>query len=526
MASDHPDGSDPPRRTPRLSKSRFQTGLQCDKKLWLRCFAPQFADPIDEVRQAIFDQGHMVGEVARKRFAGGVLVEEDHTQTAAAVATTAELVANGATCLYEAAFEHDGVLVRADVIVRRPDGRWDLVEVKSTSAAKPEHYTDVAIQLYAVEGAGLPVRAAGVLHLDTSYVHEGGAYDLQRLFALTDVTEEARGLLAGIPSLLAGMRRTLAAECPDVRVGKRCTRPYDCDFHGHCHEYLPDFPVTEIPRIHPEVLDALLAEDICSMRDVPPDYPGLTAPQVAACELVRSGVPRFEPGLDGELGSLGYPLHFLDFETVAPALPLYVGTRPYQALPMQWSCHTLHADGSLEHRDFLHEEGGDPRRSFAESLVNGVPPTGRIVVYSSYEKTVLRSLSEDLPDLAPALTAVQDRLYDLLPTVRRYVQHPLFRGRASLKVVVPALVDDLSYEGLAIQDGAVAGLRYAAALAGDIAEGERQKLFADLRAYCATDTLALVRLFETLTQTHWREGRRLPRPPCPTSGLVAPGLAP
>ncbi|HZK48837.1 MAG TPA: DUF2779 domain-containing protein [Thermoleophilia bacterium] len=486
------------RRPPRLSKSRFQTGLQCYKKLWLKCFEPSLADPIDEVQQAIFDQGHRVGDLARERYPGGVLVAEDYRHTAAALAKTAELIASGASCLYEAAFEYDGVLVRADVIVRRLDGSWELVEVKSTSKAKLEHHTDVAIQLYVLEGAGLSVAAAGVLHLDTSYVYAGGAYDLIELYSLADVTERARAILPNIPGLLADMKAMLSSDCPDVRVGKHCTQPYDCDFRGYCHSHLPEFPVTGLPRIGDALLDALLADGILSMRDVPPDYPGLTDAQAAACELVRDGRPHFAAGLVEQLGALGQPLNFLDFETVASALPLYAGTRPYQALPVQWSCHTLHADGALEHREFLHEERSDPRRSFALSLPAGLPPQGRVVVYSSYENTVLTSLSGDLPDLSARIADIQDRLFDLLPLVRRHVRHPDILGHASLKYVLPALVDDLSYDDLAVQNGAVAGLRYAAALADGFPEAERRQLFADLRAYCATDTLALVRLFQTL----------------------------
>ncbi len=485
-------------RTPRLSKSRFQGGLQCHKKLWLTCFEPHMADPIDEIQEAIFAQGHKVGELARERYPGGVLVAEDHTRSGAALETTAKLIAGGSACIYEAAFEHNGVLVRADVIIRRPGGRWDLVEVKSTSKVKPQHVTDAAIQLYVLEGAGLEVQAAGVLHLDTGYVHAGGAHDLDALFSLTDVTEEARTFLPHIPGLLADMTAMLADDCPDVRVGRRCTEPYDCDFRGHCHSCLPEFPVTEMPRIDSDVLDALLAEGICSMRDVPPDYPGLNETQVAACALVREGVPRFGPELAEALRGLAYPLNFLDFETMGAALPVYPNTRPYQALPMQWSCHILHADGSLEHREFLHEEPTDPRRSFAESLLSRLPAEGPIVVYSSYENTVLSSLAADLPDLAAVIASLQTRLFDLLPLVRRFVRHPDFHGRASLKMVLPALVHDLSYHGLNIQNGAVAGLRYAAAFTDDRPDAERRRLFDDLRAYCATDTLALVRLFETL----------------------------
>lgn len=503
---------DRPHSPPRLSKSRYQTGLQCPKKLWLACLDPHRADPADEIRAAIFAQGQRVGEVARERFRGGVLVGEDHTQIAAALATTARLIAGGAACLFEAAFEHTGVLVRADVITRHADGMWDLVEVKSTGSVKPEHITDVAIQLYVLEGAGLPVRTAGVLHLDTGYEYGGGAYDLGALFALQDVTAEARALAAEIPHRLAAMRATLEAECPDTRVGKHCTRPYQCDFHGHCHKHLPEFPVTEIPRIHAEVLDSLLAAGIHSMRQVPPDYPGLSASQDAICEITRGDGPRFLPGLAAELGRLRFPLHFLDFETIGPALPLHAGTRPYQPLPVQWSCHTLHGDGTLSHAEFLHEERSDPRGDFAASLLRTLPPDGSIVVYSNYEATVLRSLAQDLPSMASSIDAVGERLYDLLPVVRDCVRHPRFAGRASLKVVLPALVDGFSYDELTIRNGAVAGLRYAAALEGDLPDDERRRLFADLRAYCATDTLALVRLFETLKAETDRATSVPPRP--------------
>jgi predicted RecB family nuclease len=485
-------------RTPRLSKSRFQAGLQCHKKLWLKCFEPSLADPVDEIRQAIFDQGTRVGELARERYPGGVLVSEDYTQQAAALRTTRRLIEEGVPIVFEAAFEHDGVLVRADVIVRRPDGSWDLVEVKSTSKAKAEHVTDVAIQTHVLEGAGIEVATAAVLHLDTSYEYDGDSYDLDALFAVADVTEQARAFLPEIPAMLDSMKTMLSNGCPEIRIGKHCSQPYECDFRGHCHDFLPDFPVTEIPRIDGELLDALLSQGILSMRDVPLDHPGLNENQAAACELVREGEPRFLEGLAEVLLPLSAPLSFLDFETVAPAIPLYEGTRPYQQLAVQWSCHTLTTAGALEHREYLHTQRSDPRRAFAHSLLTAVPSEGPIVVYSSYENTILASLAADLPDLAPGLRLIQDRLFDLLPVVRAHVRHPRMLGRNSLKYVLPALVHDFSYEGLAIQNGASAGLRYAAALSDGFPENERACLFSALREYCAMDTLALVRLHQEL----------------------------
>ncbi len=107
-------------------------------------------------------------------------------------------------------------------------------------------------------------------------------------------------------------------------------------------------------------------------------------------------------------------------------------------------------------------------------------------------------MAQDLPEFAAPIAAVQARLFDLEKLVSTYVQHPGFHGSTSLKYVLPALVDDLSYEGLAITNGEVATLRWGEAVYGGAPASVREAIFADLRAYCATDTLALVRLYEEL----------------------------
>lgn len=488
--------------TPRLSKTRFQAGLQCHKCLWLDCHAPELADPVTEAKQALFDRGHEVGALARELFAGGVLVEEDYTQSDQACATTRRLLDEAVPCLYEGAFRHDGVLVRADVLFKDEADGWALVEVKSSASVKPEHVTDLAIQLYVLRGAGLPVTSARLLQLNSAYVYQGGPYDLGGLFTLVDLTSEVTDFLPQVPGLLLGMRRMLAGPVPELPISKRCDRPYTCRYYGHCHSFLPEHPVTELPRLSDELLCSLVANGHYSVVDVPLDHPGLTAAQQAACYVTRTGRPRFDPALEDALLALQEPTHFLDFETYNPALPLHASTRPYQALPVQWSCHTL--DGGLRHAEFLHTDWGDPRRPFAESLLAALGEggatggRGRIVVYTSYEKRILESLAEDLPDLADPISALTDRLFDLHVVIREHVQHPDFRGSYSLKNVLPALVDDLSYQGLAVPNGEVAQLRWVEAVYGDLGDAERQQVFADLRAYCATDTLALLRLYQEL----------------------------
>jgi hypothetical protein len=488
--------------TPRLSKSRFQAGLQCPKYLWLQCRASQLADPITEGQQAIFDQGHAVGALARDLFPGGVLVEEDYTQADQALETTQCLLGDGAGCVYEGAFRYDGVFVRPDALFKEDGHNWALVEVKSSTEVKPEYITDLGIQTYVLRGAGVPVGSSRLLHLNNTYVYPGGPYDLGQLFTLEDLTPQVEPFLDSIPGLLRQFRQMLAGPMPDMQISKRCDNPYTCPFYGYCHSYLPEYPVTEITRVSNELLCSLLGDGYCSIREVPLNYPGLTPAQRTMCDVIQTGEPRFDPELKNELSRLSEPIHFLDFETWRSALPIHAGTRPYQALPVQWSCHTL--DGGIKHAEFLHTDRTDPRRSFAESLLSALGADGRgaadgpIVVYTGYEKRILQELAQDLPDFAAPIAAVQARLFDLEKLVRTYVQHPGFHGRTSLKCVLPALVDDLSYEGLAVTNGEVATLRWGEAVYGGAPASVREAMFADLRAYCATDTLALVKLYEEL----------------------------
>ena len=261
----------------------------------------------------------------------------------------------------------------------------------------------------------------------------------------------------------------LAGDCPEVGIGRHCANPYDCQFVGHCHDFLPEFPVTDIPYLSDDLLGYFLGQGIYSVKDVPLSHPGLRPNQRTVCQVIQSGEPYFGEGLAAEFADLEFPLHFLDFETVMPALPLYPGTRPYQTVPVQWSCHTLHEDRTCEHHEFLHRERTDPRPLLTESLLATLSGSGTVVAYTGYEGTVLKGLAESQPQWAEEIADVQARLFDLHKVINQHVCHPDFHGRTSLKRVLPALVEDMSYEGLAVPNGEVAMLRYDEAVWGDCA---------------------------------------------------------
>ena len=485
----------------RLSKSRFQKGLQCEKALWLAVHEPDSADPIDEATQWTFDQGTAVGRVAQGLFPGGVEVTEDYRHSEEALATTADLISHGARVLYEPAFVYDDVLVRVDILVATEDGRFDLYEVKSTTKLKDQHVTDAAVQTYVVEGAGFPVRRSNVVHLDTTYVYEGGEYDPVRLFAIEDVTEQVRAFLPLVPDTLELLRRVLSGPEPEVLIGQRCRQPYDCEFATRCHAFLPDeHPVTEIPRITDEALHAFIDAGILCIHDLPDNEFGLlTPPQRTVVRVVKAGEPEVDvDGLARDLDKLEYPIYHLDFETFRAALPLWPGSRPYELVPFQYSIHVEHRNGTFEHREYLHRSGGDPRRMLAEHLLADLGNSGSITHYTGYERQVLDALASALPDLAPSIAALAPRLFDLEAVIRSRTRHPATNGRTSIKCVLPAWCDDVSYTDLGIQDGQTASVRYLRAITGELDDAACERVFDDLAAYCGTDTLAMVRLLETL----------------------------
>jgi len=490
-----------PRDTiPQLSKSRFGAGLQCLKRLYLESYSRELADPIDPSQQALFDSGIAVGELARQRFPGGRLIAEQYYEHSRAEATTSDAIADPhMPAIYEAAFTFEDIRIRVDVLSRNSGDTFDLAEVKSSTGVKSEHISDAAIQLHVVEGSGIAVRKVFLVHIDNSYVYEGGPYDLSKLFHLEDVTDSARAYLSSIPGSLADMWEMLHQdETPSVEIGSQCNRPYQCPFYGYCRQDSPEHHIEQLPRAKPELMERLRTAGILDISKIPPDFPTLSANQQRVRDAVVTRQPYVGSGLFVALAQATYPLHFLDFETFNPALPAYLGTRPYQIIPFQWSLHVRDSEGNLTHDSFLHDGDGDPRGTFATSLLDAIGPEGNIVVYSGYEQTVIKRLAEEFPQYRERLLALCDRLFDLLAVIRTHYYHPEFHGSYSIKSVLPALVPGLTYSDLEIRDGSNASVAYGQMISSDTEAPERERIRDALLAYCKMDTLAMIRLLDTL----------------------------
>jgi predicted RecB family nuclease len=481
---------------PHLSKSRFVTGWQCEKLLWWTVHEPDAPElQPDRVLEDLFDQGRQVGELARARFPGGILIDHPHQAFADRLSSTRAAMAADAPAIFEACFEGDGVFLAVDVLLREADG-WTVIEVKSGSSVKAEHIADAAIQTWVLRNAGLDIIRVEIMHLNPEYRHP----DEGSLFVRADVTQTVAGFLPQVPGLVQELRAMLEGPRPDKVIGAHCYEPRECALHARCW---PDDPhhIRYLYNVGPKKTIAYMASGVHRFQDLPPGdkLPFAARRQLRAVKEQRLVV---EPTLAEAIAPFESPLGYLDFETVGRAVPVWDGLAPWGAAVAQFSYHEEQADGSHRHVGWLAEGPGDPRRELAEAMLEATAGARRIVTYSAYEKTRITELKRLVPERAAALDELLAKLVDLLPVVRNHVYHPDFRGSFSLKYVLSPLVPGLSYNDLVIVDGRLASVEIARLLfvAHKIPPAERDRLRQDLLDYCERDTWATVQLMARLRE--------------------------
>jgi hypothetical protein len=199
---------------------------------------------------------------------------------------------------------------------------------------------------------------------------------------------------------------------------------------------------------------------------------------------------------------LNYPLYFLDFETIGPAVPKYEGSRPYQQLVFQYSLHIQETSSSeIIHREYLADPTEDPRIGFIEQLIEDCGASGDVLVYNiGFERGKLNDLREVFPQYSSELKEIVNRLKDLMiPFQQKWYYTPEMKGSYSIKLVLPALVPELSYNDLEIKEGGTASNIFLSMVNGTF-EGDAEETRGQLLEYCEMDTFAMVKILDTLRQ--------------------------
>jgi len=490
-----------PGKINRISKSQYIKGLQCPKALWLFWHRKDLKPKIDEQKQHVFDVGNEVGRLATEFFDGGIEITEAYNQIDKAIDSTQKAVKGGVKNIYEAtACSDDGAYSRIDILKKAQSaGAWNLIEVKSSTSVKDYHLDDITFQRYAFIHSGYSVNKSALMHLDRAYVRSG-PIQVKKLFHLANCTNIVAMKIGEVKAHVGHLIKTInESNEPVVAIGSRCKSPFECDYINYCWQHIPDYSVYNI--FFGKKLDALLEKNIIDVSDVPDTFETTERQFIEVDTFKNKKSYNNVKELKKFLSALSYPLYFLDYETISPAIPLFDNTSPYQTIPFQFSLHIQEKKGGdLKHIEFLHTGDDDPRLYLTQKLIENCGTKGSVVVYNQpFEEEVNRGLGYTFPEYKEKLESINERMVDLLvPFSKRYLYHPEMKGSASLKNVLPALVPDLAYDGLAINDGMTASLQYLKCIQDAVSNQKKDIIFQHLKEYCALDTLAEVRLLEVL----------------------------
>ncbi|MFX0145879.1 MAG: DUF2779 domain-containing protein [Candidatus Hodarchaeota archaeon] len=483
-----------------LSKTTFLRSVQCYKSLYLNRYNPELRDPPDPAQEAVFRTGREVHTLARELFPGGVVASSEESYDPKTwLQKTRALIGEGVGVLFEAAFELDQVLVIADILVRAGT-KWKAYEVKSSTSVKEPYDWDVAVQHHILSNAGIELDDFSIIHIDNNYIRHGDL-NLEALFTSASMLELVKEMEPEVGTRIEEAKAVLSElNVPEIDIGPYCDEPYPCDFMGYCWRHIPDGSVFTVARMKKAHKFGLYHDGIVRIEDIPEDFPlNITSRvHVEGQKYGRSIID--EVALQDFIGSLKYPLYFLDFETFNPAIPPFDGTKPYGQIPFQYSLHRKASpEGELYHTGFLAEASIDPRLPLIESLLRDIPPPGDILAYNRpFEARVLRDLADAFPESASEIEDLSSRLVDLMePFQKRYYYLPEMSGSYSIKAVLPALVPVLSYENLEISEGTQAMEAYYQ-LGIETNPRIIERIRNDLWEYCKFDTLAMVRILEKL----------------------------
>ena len=488
-----------------ISKSRFVSGIQCSKKLYFDIYRKDLKPEISEQQELLFSTGHEIGELAQRAFPNGKDASpENYYDFSKSIKDTKDWIDSGVKTIYEAAFSSNGVLAALDILHHSENERW-AVEVKSSSEVKKYHLTDASLQYWVMNKSGFKPDKFFLMHINTAYV-KNGDINPNELFTLADITNQVIENQVWVEENLENLKNILSAEEePVVEIGKHCGSPFDCEYKHHCWKHIPEQSVFSL--YNARGLDWKLYEQgIFKIIDIPENASlnhrqnlQVNGQKLANSHIDKTSISEF-------LNSWEFPLHFFDFETIFPALPVLDGTRPFQQVPFQYSLHILEEFGAeYSYKEFLAEPKDfsgisiDPRKKLIEQMKLDFGETGSIVAYNAaFEISRLKELALAFPEDQTFIEDIIGRFVDLLIPFRNgWHYHPEMGGSASIKSVLPAIAPEFSYKDLEISNGGDASNTFLSMINKTFI-GDEVKVRESLKKYCERDTLGMVIIWEEL----------------------------
>jgi hypothetical protein len=494
-----------------ITKSDYLKFLTCPDYFWFHKKKPEILEvkELNEFELELIKSGQEVEAWGRKLFPGGVLVESREEQ---AVTDTKRLIDAGTSAIFQATFAVDDLYVMVDMLEwDEVNQYWIINEAKGSTCDKESegtnkklHLYDAGFQYIVLKLAGYKVGKVNLLELNKEYTKKGEINPVQ-LIAKTDITEKIHELEPEINENIAGMRILMEQDTEP--------QPCDCIYKSranHCPAFsylypdMPEYSVHDIALIglSPKRLEGMVEGGHLSIYDVPEDF-ALSPNQRSHVNVTQTEITTNKSvEIKKLLEEMEYPFYFLDYETYPTAVPIYDGCKPYMQIPFQYSLHIQREPGGkCEHVEFLAEDGDvNPMKALANSLKEVIGDEGSIIVWNKkFEKKCNENIGEVFPEYAEEMRKINERLFDLMEIFQKnlYV-HKDFKGKYSIKKVLPIFDPELSYKELNIRDGSMAMNSWKKMVFEEVNEVEKEQIKKDLLEYCKLDTWAMVRIYEEL----------------------------
>lgn len=486
-----------------ISKSEYMMFLKHPAWLWLKKHDKTKLPPVDDNTQAIFDAGNLFESYAEQLFPGGVRLGFDsYDEYLSLPSRTTEALSKGAATIFQGRFEYGQLTFICDVINLVGDKTVDLIEIKSSTKAKPEHEFDLAFQMVVLEGCGYTVRNISVVHVNNKFIRNGDV-DPTKLTATTDITEAVKAkreitqkhieqalIVANSPTIpdISPSHARLGSfnEWMDIYKGLKPVEP----------ESVYDLCVVGAERV-----GKFEKFGITKISDIPDDFE-LSDKQKLQVKATKLNQLILEKDKIKEyLNSFTFPLYFFDYETLASIVPYFDGLKPYQQLAFQYSLHILDSPGAeLRHVEYLHRENSNPAEPLSKTLRSQIGDSGSVITWNmSFEKNCNTLLGSIAPEYADFYKKLNERIVDLMISFSKgWYAHKDFCGSASIKSVLPVVVPELSYKALGIQEGGSAQRLWMEAVLDGKRDEQKEKILSDLVEYCGLDTLAMVEIYGAL----------------------------
>lgn len=494
-----------------LSKSRYCKCVQCEKILWLTKYKPESV--VSEDKEAIFETGRQVGEIAKGLFGDYEDIAYDENLSTM-IEKTEKLLQNKPNIITEASFSYDNNFCSVDILKNDADG-VEIYEVKSSTKVKDIYLDDVAYQYFVLSNLGLNVKKACIVYINNEYIR-GEELDIEQLFNIEDITDIAMQKQDEIRNNIDFINKYMEEHDeynePIKKIDKCCFDPYSCDFWEYCTRDLPKPNVFDLSGMQTRTKFKKYDEGTISFEELANARINKKYKEQIDFELNNRDPKIEKEEIRSLLDSLKYPLYFIDYEAFNPAIPEFEGTKPYQQIPFQYSLHIIKEEGaSLEHKEFLAEhDDKNIIRTFAESMINDLAEDGSVIVYNKVfeESLVNKKIAEMYPDLKDEIERINSNIIDLMvPFRNRNYYTKEMDGSYSIKKVLPALFPEdpeLNYTNLElIHEGGEASNAFKNLKNLPL---EKQKEIREaLLRYCGLDTYAMVKIWEKFKEVSYND---------------------